>query len=77
MRPITDFPTVLAEKRVHTVKISMGETLYRTLQDLATHRDRTLSDYCQHRLLLDSFGEYLAMVSRNNPDNSMTHSEPD
>jgi hypothetical protein len=46
----------------------MGETLYRTLQDLAARRDRSLSDYCQHRLLLDSFGEYLAMQARDPAD---------
>jgi len=64
MRPVADFAAVLAEKRVYTIKVNVDETLYRTLQDLSARRDRALSDYCQHRLLLDSFGEYLAMQAR-------------
>lgn len=67
-RPVAPFDAVLHEKRIYTVKVSMGETLYRTLQDLAARRDRSLSDYCQHRLLLDSFGECLAMTRANQAD---------
>lgn len=76
MRPVADFSAILAEKRIHTVKVSMGETLYRTLQDLAAHHDRSLSGYCEHRLLLDTYGEYLAIHGRN-PADSLTDSDPE
>lgn len=76
MRPVAPFDAALSEKRIYTVKVSMGETLYRTLQDLAARRDRSLSDYCQHRLLLDSFGEYLAMQARD-PSDSLADIGPE
>lgn len=72
-RPAASYQSVLAEKRIYTVKVSMGETLYRTLQDLAARRDRSLSDYCQHRLLLDSFGECLATMQAD----SLAETDPD
>lgn len=75
-RPVAPYQELLAEKRIHSVKVSMGDRLYRTLQDLAARDDRSLSDYLNHRLLLDTYGEYLAMHARD-PSHSMTHSDPE
>lgn len=44
-RPVALWQELLAEKRIHSVKVSVGDRLYRTLQDLAARRDRSLSDY--------------------------------
>jgi hypothetical protein len=76
MRPVAPFQSLLHEKRVNVIKISVGETLYRTLQDLAARRDRSLSDYCQHRLTLDTFGELMAMQARE-PADSLATTDPD
>lgn len=73
-RPTAPFHELLTEKRIHSVKVSMGDRLYRTLQDLAARRDRSLSDYINHRLLLDTYGEYLAMQAREPAD---SWAEPD
>lgn len=34
-RPVAPFLELLTEKRIHSVKVSVGDRLYRTLQDLA------------------------------------------
>lgn len=70
------YQELLAEKRVHSVKVSVGERLYRTLQDLAARRDRSLSDYINHRLLLDTYGEVMALLARE-PADSLTGSDPE
>lgn len=75
-RPVALWQELLAEKRIHSVKVSVGDRLYRTLQDLAAHRDRSLSDYINHRPLLDTYGEYLAMQARE-PADSWTGSDPE
>lgn len=68
MRPVAPYLELLTEKRIHSVKVSMGDGLYRTLQDLAARRDRSLSDYINHRLLLDTYSEYLTMQAREPAD---------
>ena len=75
-RPVAPFHELLTEKRIHSVKVSIGDRLYRTLQDLAARRDRSLSDYINHRLLLDTYGEYLAMHARK-PANPLAESDPE
>jgi hypothetical protein len=68
--------SISGEKRIHSVKVSVGEQLYRTLQDLAARSDRSLSDYINHRLILDTFGEYLALREAG-PADSLGLSDPD
>lgn len=75
-RPVALWQELLAEKRIHSVKVSVGDRLYRTLQDLAAHRDRSLSDYINHRLLLDTYGEVMAMQA-SKPADSQTGSDPE
>lgn len=75
-RPVAPLHELLTEKRIHSVKVSMGDRLYRTLQDLAARRDRSLSDYLNHRLLLDTYGEVMAMQARE-PEDSWADSGPD
>ena len=74
IRPVEPYHHLIAEKRVYTVKFSIGETLYRALQDLAASRNRSLSDYCHHRLLLDSYGE--VTQARRQAD-SLDESDPE
>lgn len=52
---------ILEEKRIHSIKISVGETLYRQLQDIAAIRERSLSDYCHSLLLRSIYGESLGL----------------
>lgn len=75
-RTMNPLQALMTEKRIHSVKVNMGDRLYRTLQDLAARRDRSLSDYINHRLLLDTYGEYLAIHARD-PEDSVADSDPD
>lgn len=52
---------IIEEKRIHSIKVSVGETLYRQLQDLAALRERSLSDYCHSQLLRSVYGESLGL----------------
>ena len=65
---------ILEEKRVHAIKISVGETLYRQLQDLAALRERSLSDYCHSQLLRSVYGESLGLRRQSD---SLGQSDPE
>lgn len=53
--------SILEEKKLHSIKVSVGETLYRQLQDIAAIRERSLSDYCHSLLLRAIYGESLGL----------------
>ena len=49
------------EKRIHSIKFTCGDTLYRDMQDLAYFNGRTLADLIHTAMLRYMYGESLEL----------------
>jgi hypothetical protein len=56
-----------AEKLTEQVKLNLCESMLREIQDLALHRDQSVSEYIRHVLRMHLYG-HAALLPKGNPE---------